>query len=194
MCICVCTRLYKRIPSSGPALRHEVKEMAIGRHCARKRKEEAANEVARAARGERKWVKRVAEIGVGVHKREKEREKETETWRVASRGVLIVAQHPWEPFLPTAANLPTYPKHSTSTSLTLSAVTRLPSLPPLAFPFTLFIHSPLFLPSRSPFSSDLRFCNKPLLSSNSVLPAMLLDRSWRNPVRHPSSCIQRVNY
>jgi len=41
-------------PSSGPALRHEVKETAIGRRCIRKRKGEATNEVARATRGERK--------------------------------------------------------------------------------------------------------------------------------------------
>lgn len=44
--------MYERTPSSGPALRHEVKETAIGRRCTRKRKGEAANEVARVARGE----------------------------------------------------------------------------------------------------------------------------------------------
>lgn len=54
MCVYVCARMYERTPSSGPTLRHEVKETAIGRRCARKRKGETANEVAGAARGERK--------------------------------------------------------------------------------------------------------------------------------------------
>lgn len=149
------------------------------------------------ARGERKWVKGAEETGVDVRARARARERgrERETWRVASRGVLIVAQHPREPFLPTAANLPTYPKHSTPFPHTPSAVTRLPPSPSPVLPFVLFIHSPAPPPFPSPFSAPATnpFSPSPPLPKP-VLPVALLDRSWRNPVRHPSSCIQRVNY
>lgn len=192
MYVRVHARMCERAPSSGPELRHEVKEMAIGRRCARKRKGETANGAARAARGERKWVKGLAEIGGGrarVRERRREREKRDAWHHVVYWSLRSIHEsHSYlllPTFLPTPSTLP------------LSLTLRLQSLASLAFPFTLFIHSPppprTLLPNlHSPPTSAS--ATNPLLIPNSVLSVALLDRSWRNPVRHPSSCIQRVNY
>lgn len=78
--------MYERALSSGPTLRHEVKETAIGRRCARKRKGETANEAGRGAGGgrESKGREKVSEGGCGdrggrarARARESGRERET---------------------------------------------------------------------------------------------------------------------
>lgn len=91
-----------------------------------------------------------------------------------------------------AANLPTYPKHYPFPS---SATLRPTHFPP--------DHHSLLRPpslSRSLFlllSSTLHTCscNKPTPSPlyPDFVPLLAISRR-RNPVRHPSSCIQRVNY
>lgn len=76
--------MYERAPSSGPTLRHEVKETTIGRRCARKRKGKTANEAGRGAGGghESKGREKVSEGGCGdrggrARARESGRERET---------------------------------------------------------------------------------------------------------------------